>query len=332
MSTTKTVDVAPEGLRVPGAILAASEPTLGPQLQELSAFAREHMASNDIDPVYPMLRHIYTEMGLGHERALWFTFLYVGVYNLPTALRMFDGGGNPGHLYIKDYGTMDTGTERRTFRGVSGLTKFIDHVQSYNRLWKAVGSQRSWIELDWGKSPQTNFDLFFGTAQTIQHNGRWAAYKWAEILKKVHSYNLAAPDLSLQYSTGPKAGMMRLFGKAYDMANDMQRERMLPAVLRSRLFDQGVLVPDWEALETIVCDYNSLAEGRYYVGHDIDQLLAQIMAAKQGGHITEDEYSLLMEARKASFPHQYLGEVHGWDKPDARMKQAFASGRADWRR
>ena len=46
-----------------------------------------------------------------------------------------------------------------------------------------------------------------------------------------------------------------------------------------------------EQVETILCDFHALAEGRYYVGHDIDQMQEQLDRARAllRNHLAESE-------------------------------------------
>ena len=75
--------------------------------------------------------------------------------------------------------------------------------------------------------------------------------------------------------------------------------------LRERLAAMGVPL-SWERLETVLCDFHSMVKGRYYVGHDIDQMLEQ---AEKAPPAIRD---LILAARAATLPERYLGEVQGW--------------------
>jgi hypothetical protein len=55
--------------------------------------------------------------------------------------------------------------------------------------------------------------------------------------------------------------------------------------------------------------------GRYYVGHDIDQMLGQI------DRTTSAFVGEALAARYETLPYDYLGEHHDWDGiDDARRK------------
>lgn len=53
---------------------------------DLRTFAEWHVASQDIDPVYPVLADIEGELCRDDYERVWFTFLYVAYYNLPSAV------------------------------------------------------------------------------------------------------------------------------------------------------------------------------------------------------------------------------------------------------
>jgi hypothetical protein len=72
-----------------------------------------------------------------------------------------------------------------------------------------------------------------------------------------------------------------------------------------------------ESMETALCDFNSLANGRYYVGHDIDQMQEQaIIAQFQSDH-------WLWKARKMCLDNRYLGELCGRHLVDKQRKSIF---------
>lgn len=280
-------------------------------LQDFVTFGRELIRSQDIDPLYPVLKHL--ERGMSDEGALWFTFLYMAYYNLGSATRALELIPEPAQMPLV-FPRLDIATERRNLRG----NKLRPHVDHYVGLIRQAGSQHAFLQQRWeGKDAIERYEAFWLTAQTVWQNGRWAAFKWAEILKKVHGWYLAAPDMRMEFCSGPKAGLMLMFGLEADPGVPALNE--YGEILRYQLARQGLSVPDWETLETLLCNFHSLRDGRYYIGHDIDELQDVIE------HSELDPYAKqwLYDARKAALPNEYLGELCGWQGMDKTANRIY---------
>ena len=199
--------------------------------QDLVAFTREMLASKDIDPLYDMLRGLYERLQLNSEERLWFTTLYVAFYNLPSALsawRLLGDYVGVTHERLDQHKpvlrTLPTGIERRGLRGgavVPYLHHFLGETQSnYERrygvdptplsAWYTKGWQRG-VALQASRTFEDNYECFWKQWDTIKGNGRWSAFKMAEILRRVHDLPLRAPDMRMEFCSGPKEGLVWLY-------------------------------------------------------------------------------------------------------------------------
>jgi len=280
----------------------------------LADFACRLIASEDIDPVYPVLRGLFAleperfsgaAGQAGEEARLWLLALYLAYYHVPSALAAFRCQPVPGlppgaHRWPR-------ATERRGLRAAPALTS---HLADYAR--RTAPRQQAWLTAGWepGAGASTaNYERFWLRAQEVWGNGRWAAFKWAELLKKVLGYPLAAPDMRLKFCSGPRACLEHLYGCPGASTETLDG---CGADCWRRLGFRGVPVEDWEALETVLCNYHSALAGRYYVGHDIDELQGQVDKARATGLLTSEDADLLWRARAAALPPGYLGEQQGW--------------------
>lgn len=321
-----------------------------PLASDVAFFAHHHILSEDIDPAYPVLRQMRvlllgdsepTTNGIW-ERSLWLTTLYLAYYNLPSAMIAFMRypDPTPGTNMSVDTLKLPTGVERRGMRDPKQLRM---HLDSYYEL---VGrQQREWLTEGWGfttdrQTRRDNYERFWTRAQEVYGNGRWAAFKWAELLKDVHCYALEAPDMRLEFCSGPLDGLSRVTGvsKTADVATLNVAASSLARALDREWPDEGRInigptatrpEMDWEGLETVLCDFNSMAKGHYYVGHDIDSMQSQIETALSmdlpAG--VKDGVRLLWRARRQSLPLHYLGEVNGWSGPDRARASLYARRR-----
>src|SRR5687768_5231561 len=173
-------------------------------LNDFVTFGQELIASKDIDPLYDVLKVL--EAGMDEDQALWFTFLYMTYYNLGSAVKAFKLQPHPG-LLPPEAKAFACSTERRNLRG----GKVIQHSENYLTWVREMGGQRKFLRAGWRDDFTHNYERFWDTSQMIWNNGRWAAFKWSEILKKVHGWELAAPDMRMQFCSGPKAGLELLY-------------------------------------------------------------------------------------------------------------------------
>jgi hypothetical protein len=309
------------------------------RFEELVAFMEAMHHSHDLDPLYPVLRKL--ENNFNREQSLWLSFLYVAWYNLPSAWKMFCMTTYPTELACLWVDPKwPTGTERRANRG----GKVIEHIQDY--MLKIAGSrnQHHWytkdLQLDEGVWAVTdelegNWEILNSRLQTLHMNGRWAGYKHCEVLQKVNDIPVTAPHMGHVNSSGPRQGLAMLYdcGGLTDNSPDTIAE--LDAMgwdLVVRLRKATSLHLEVEDVETILCNWKSLMKGKYYVGHDIDELQEQILKAEERGILSKEEAAYLWRARKAVLPHEYLGELQGWHGVDRRRMQAYrATGKIEVR-
>ena len=90
----------------------------------------------------------------------------------------------------------------------------------------------------------------------------------------------------------------------------------LGSELRDSLED-AQLPLTWDELETILCNFNSLSKGRYYVGHDIDEQLEHLNRVPPGLRA-----GVWYIARQNVLDPRLLGELQGWEgirKPLCRV-------------
>lgn len=291
---------------------------------DLVKFAKHHLKSKDIDPVYPVLK--YLQKGMTEEVALWHSTLYVAWYNIASGVSAFKLNPEPPTATSKWKLWLDKdwpcATERRGHRDQS---KLRSHLEDYIRKVRQAGSQRnlltgSGIGAIYGPG---DWERVFINIQTIFGNGRWAAYKMAEILRKVHGWPIAAFDIGNRFSTGPRAGLA-LFYNPPDKENEAAIAKLDAQALNLKfnLFEVGVDT-EWDELETILCDFHSLHQGRYYVGHDIDQMYDQLKEAERKTWQGWEATKRVWLARLKTLPHHYLSELNGWDGVQKKRKQSY---------
>lgn len=267
-------------------------------IDDVATFAAAHVSSWDIDPVYPVLRWIEQRMFDNESDALNGTLIYCAYYNLASAVEVMRDG------WTWDKLRLPTGVERRNLRGGINMAR---HRDSLNSL-----PYDSWA--DWLLATGSDWESIYRQAALPWGNGRWACYKLCELLQEVHGWRISAPDMGNEGSTGPVKGLEDLYGSLPTVAE----QDAAAADLRTRLAATGVSL-SWSQLETVLCDFHSMRNGHYYVGHDIDLMQEQLERAE----VSEPIRRLIYEARREALPNEYLGELNGWIGVDRERRTRY---------
>lgn len=282
-------------------------------LPDVARFAQLAISSTDLDPTYPVLRSVQRARGLSPDEALWSSVWFVGYYRLASALQV--DGRVSGRLL-----KLGTGVERRSLRTPVKMARHFgsvfDHAEHH-------GSLRLWLTNGFGKDPYVNWTRLRENYGQAWGNGRWATYKLAEVLKEVNDFNLEAPDMGHDGSTGPVSGLHLLYGRPHPAPKqDLLRRYDAQGIdLKVRLETHGVTGLNLARVETVLCDFHNLANGGYYVGHDIDVMQADLARPEVPDWVRHE----LLAARRVSTPHAYLGELRGWLGPDKHRRKHYAA-------
>lgn len=279
--------------------------------RDYALFHALQVYSQDMDPAYPVLKHL--QRGLDPERQVWLSFLHVAYYHLGSALAAFERYPDP--CLPEDLLKLPCATERRGHRDPR---KLAEHFIALRQTAEDNGGLHAWISSQVSEDPLESWSSVVKALQTIHGNGRWASYKMSEILWKVNGFALEAPDMGHANSSGPRQGLALLFDSLPqgNSPGDIALLDQLSLEVVEFLKSEGARV-SIETAETSLCDFHALVEGRYYVGHDIDGMLEQIIKVPSG--VSEIAYA----ARSATIPPEYLGELNGWTGIDRQRKRIY---------
>jgi hypothetical protein len=222
------------------------------RLDDFCEFSRLQVKTGDIDPAYPLIKRFFDLENAQPEQRLWFLFLYTGFYSLGSAWEFWSKGRDP--YRVKTTFGFKTGVERRGFRGNERARDYLHEVWAISRR-SSLGEllQSGWLDGD------TEFTLWRKVRRNYEkltHCGPWASFKMADLCRNTLDWPIACPDIG--EASGPRKGLTFIDTKgSWRRLWDIATERGVPF----RGIDQ---------LETALCDFGSMSEGRYYVGHDID--------------------------------------------------------------
>lgn len=297
-----------------------------PIFNDFITFAGLQIASTDIDPVYPVLRHSFDAQKLEPEIQAWRLLLYVTWYHLGTAEQAWTRWPFP-DILLPTSETSDwlvqakTGVERRGFRGNIGALCFINDTLSEARGPKQDRTLIGWIyrisaAYGGGLQPERAWDGIRSEFQRARGAGPWASYKWADLVTHVLGFPITASDIGVGGNgkeAGPVTGLMRLTNWTRDWCLRPQTQREFFTQCNLAFQTRGL--PSFQGLEqmeTALCDFNSLCKGTYYVGHDIDAMMEQLLPT-----------SALWISRSVVIPESYRGEDRGWSGVRRKLKTRY---------
>lgn len=286
-------------------------------------YSRYSIASKDVDPLYPVLCSLHSAMELDTEGKLHHLMWYLGWYNLMSAQTAWEGVRKYHEPTIQQ-SQLPTGVERRGFRGGVSMLK---HFRELNKmLVNYGGSFETWLTTGLTNNPRINWGIVFNRLTSVWGNGRWAAYKGCELLQKVAGLDLEPFSMGHEGSSGPRHGLELLFPENCPAHDDNSEEAIfkldaLSDDLLTEMVAAGTGVADLGEAETCLCDFHSMVNGGYYVGHDIDMLLGSVYASKAPDEVKKQ----ILDAMEASLPHSYLGFKNEprWYGVDSARKTAY---------
>jgi hypothetical protein len=277
--------------------------------------------TRDVDPVYPVLRKMFDRLNLypSSDEALWLSVCHLTWYDFGSALKAWELSnqripGSKSQIEALVEAKLPCATERRGNRDPKQL---FNNLESWSRESRGSGGLFDFLTspLDFNDGGKSWYGLR-SQVELVKGNGRWAGYKAAELFQKANGLPVVPQDMGHANSTGPRHGLELLID---ELPQDSAPEtvRLLDRIsveLVSGLEARGLPALVEEA-ETTLCDFHALFVGRYYVGHDIDQMLGQI------DRTTSAFVGEALAARYETLPYDYLGEHHDWDGiDDARRK------------
>lgn len=283
-------------------------------------FHRIQMANRDVDPVYPVLKRIGELESWTQEERVRSVFLHVAYYDLGSCLAALDRrDGAFLRAFTEPREGLACGSERRRNRMGNNLQV---HLADLHEAAAAYNGLSQMVQDFCTDNPAESWQRVSGAVQDIDGNGRWAAFKTCEMLAEVCGYPLEAPDMGHANSSGPRSGMELLFPEARTLIGNR-----LEIIAKLDELSLG-LVDALEQLgaeaslataETTLCDFHSLAAGRYYPGLDIDEMQKQLERAPLGLDMRE----VAAMARREELPEAYVGELNGRTGVDAARKRVY---------
>lgn len=277
--------------------------------KRLNDYARWHELqkhTKDIDPVYPVYSYMIGDREMSADEAAWLVLLHVTYYHMGSALRAFEEIPEPAPP--KDFLLrLPTGVERRGHRDPRQMEAhwlaLLDKFEHYGGPY------------DWIAAGGTDWRALNDHLINVRGNGRWAAYKTAEMAQKILGIQTTVADAGHANSSGPRKGLQDLSVTPLPTDNAPGAIAILDA--ETQHLAELIGETDIGYVETSLCDFHSLVKGSYYLGHDIDAMYEQLDKVNSG--LSAEAWT----ARAAVLPTKYLGEYQGWTGVDRVRKTIY---------
>jgi hypothetical protein len=274
------------------------------ELHNLAVFAQLMIDTGDLEPWAEMIKQLQAMQVIDDEEGLWLIKCYNAYDSFQSAWGVFSRWRSP---YIwatsqdrDDAAQFDCTQERRGLRGgrvLKHLDSYVEHL--------AGQAQRDWILSGITQTdPETDFANLTQWLRSVWGVGRQTAFEWAEFCGKAGEIPVTAADAQLWESEGPRRALQKLYGNPNptpqwldDRANET----------KDFLARQGVFLA-WEDFETVICDFNVMRDGRYYVGRHLAALREEIDLCPEG------DRGILLEAFRSVIPDVWRDIAPGIDK------------------
>jgi hypothetical protein len=239
--------------------------------RDFDIFARALVKSNDVDPVYPVVRGILK--AYPKYQPEWFIFVYVAFYNLETAIQFCDLW--PTALSFQEPQAHREFMEMR----LAGKLKKFGHERRgscrnpKNQLELFDAATCFTEDCIKGRGLKQADNLTFRQV-LMEHpwHGYWSSYKIAELFEKSLGWdNLKINDLGIDgrdpnSNDGPIGGLRWLFDRESQYNSLWYKIWNRFGKRLSKEYGWGI-----GETETCLCKFHKLMTGKYYVGHDVDE-------------------------------------------------------------
>lgn len=276
---------------------------LSTRREDYYRFHEVQVECRDMDPAYPVLNEVGRALDMNTEGRLWLLLLFTSHYHMGSTMAALLRATDP-RAAVRASMDLPCATERRGHWYRPRLEKHLKAISEIAS--EAPNGLTRWFLSDLNGTPEENWAQVQHRASLLPGNGRWASFKTTELIQQLIGPDIAAPDMQHAHSSGPRKGLGLLYANL-PTDNDPASIALLDGFSRQLVQDMARhgLKVSVETAETSLCDFHALVDGRYYPGHDIDQMQLQLEA------VPSELAHFAWRARRKTLPLHYLGEVTG---------------------
>jgi len=163
---------------------------------------------------------------------------------------------------------------------------------------------------------KTDYDwVWRDSIDHVAYYNRYMAIKFLEMLRLMVTPGLVLSDMRAKHAWSPRRTLAMLhpqFGHILGNKEDnspgtLSLAETMAAETITKLQDYGVSISFFQ-LQVMLCEFREATVGGYYPGASLDEELDYIAIAQKDFSFDE-----VFEVRRSLFPHQFLGEIGGWN-------------------
>jgi hypothetical protein len=155
----------------------------------------------------------------------------------------------------------------------------------------------------------------------VKYYNRYMAIKVLEMVSRSVNPKTTLTDLRARNAWSPRKALAAIWEVDHnpysDDPADIAWAEDAANYLIAQLRTDGVEVNHFQ-LQVLLCEYREATEGTYYPGASLDEELGYINIASE--HF---DPSAIYDARNELFPHEHLGEKHGWNDVRKEKYEVF---------
>lgn len=270
---------------------------------------------------------------------VWRAGVYVSVYNVPFAEMIWNKWSymelqnNQDELFPwlqNNWPKIVTRFERRTVRRPEWMYEYLKSY--FDFLNRGVFDQA--IQHTGSMSPEERYIYFWDlTIKDLKRFGRYVALKLLESYRLYCDINLIAPDIRPEGGWSPRVTLGELFPSYTNQMNSKDNRynpvvnQLVEEALKMLWNGYGIQMDKFK-LQVMLCEYRESYHGKkQYPGRSHDSELGYYNKAQE---LWDKPASRVLEARKAIFPHEHLGELNSWEGPRKACGQVLSQYGYTW--
>lgn len=221
---------------------------------------------------------------------------------------------------------------RQHWRGIP-LRRERRAVRSPIKLAQCMREYATWVENELpGLVDRPYLELWESLGAHIKGFGRYASNKLCETFRRYGIMHEGMPDIRPAGAWSPRWTLSFLYPEHDELLNrggDGQRAlaqiNEIAAGLLVELNERFEAPIDYFVMETLLCNYRQALEWRY-PGRSHDSELAYYYKAEEyWGQEALAGMCDFFGTRLKLFPHECLGELHGWRAPRKELDETFTN-------
>ncbi len=290
-----------------------------------------------MDPAYPMLLYLADRFEVNVEQRLWLAFLYATTYQAATTWYIFSEFPDAENVDAKRLQRWWSANRYRLHfqkdrRWIKSHDWLVRQVADYRVLTRGDAEGTFWKQRE--ATPRLTYDSLFSYFGQIWQFGRFALFLFLEAVQALTDFPMEPTGLDLRDAEECREGLAWAIGAPSFLGKGSELQAwqlkrlegaLSPLTMEVRADPRQRAYPYtiWN-VETSLCAYGKMREGKRYLGYYIDRQATDIQTMQSA--VPEGvDWTPLWDFRQGHFPRAFLLEEVGRGNYLARLAARRAS-------